>query len=58
MSGMKTLHAEHSNFARQPAIEPTPTDLNRLVADTVAMYEEQRAIELEKAVQGINPTAT
>jgi two-component system nitrogen regulation sensor histidine kinase NtrY len=41
VEGMKTLLSEFSNFARLPAIDPTPTDLNRLAADTVSMYEEE-----------------
>ena len=47
VGAMKNLLSEFSNFARLPATDPTPTDLNKLVADTVSMYRGQRSIRFE-----------
>jgi two-component system nitrogen regulation sensor histidine kinase NtrY len=51
---MKHLLLEFQNFSRLPATDPSPTDLNDLVEETVGMYPENRAIafhvELEPAI--------
>lgn len=54
VEAMKHLLLEFQNFARLPATDPAPTDLNDLVEETVGMYPENRAIafhlELEPAM--------
>jgi len=45
VDALKLLVSEFSNFAQLPATDPTPTDLNRLVAETVAMYDGKPGIE-------------
>jgi two-component system nitrogen regulation sensor histidine kinase NtrY len=47
VEAMKSLLAEFSNFARLPATDPAPTDLNRLAADVVGLYRGETSIELE-----------
>ncbi len=47
VGAMKNLLSEFSNFARLPATDPTPTDLNKVVADTVSMYRGRRSIRFE-----------
>ncbi|MEE9280382.1 MAG: ATP-binding protein [Myxococcota bacterium] len=47
VGAMKNLLSEFSNFARLPAIDPSPTDLNKLVSDTVAMYRGRSSIRFE-----------
>lgn len=37
---MKTLVNEFSNFARMPAIQPEPNDLNEIIRDTLTLYQE------------------
>ncbi len=44
VDAMKLLLDEFSNFAQLPATDPVPTDLNELVAETVAMYEGKPSI--------------
>ena len=44
VGAMKNLLAEFSNFARLPATDPAPTDLNQLVVETVSMYQGRRSI--------------
>ncbi len=44
VAAVKALLQEFSSFARLPAIDPVPTDLNKLVTDTVGMYEGRRSI--------------
>jgi two-component system nitrogen regulation sensor histidine kinase NtrY len=47
VGAMKNLLAEFSNFARLPATDPSPTDLNQLVVETVAMYQGRRSIRFK-----------
>ena len=35
---LKTLVNEFSSFARMPAVNPTPNDLNQIVHETIALY--------------------
>jgi two-component system nitrogen regulation sensor histidine kinase NtrY len=44
IEAMKSLLGEFSNFARLPATEATPTDLNQLVTDTLALYKGRSSI--------------
>lgn len=37
---LKVLVNEFSNFARMPAVQPTPNDLNGLVRETLTLYQE------------------
>jgi len=37
---LKVLVNEFSNFARMPAVQPTPNDLNSLVRETLTLYQE------------------
>ena len=37
---LKTLVNEFSNFARMPACQPEPNDLNALIRETLALYQE------------------
>jgi two-component system nitrogen regulation sensor histidine kinase NtrY len=47
VESLKVLVDEFSNFARLPAAEPKPDDLNRIVADTVASYEGTEGVEFQ-----------
>ena len=47
VEALKLLVSEFSSFSQLPATDPTPTDLNRLVAETVAMYQGKPTIELK-----------
>ncbi|MEE8556873.1 MAG: ATP-binding protein [Myxococcota bacterium] len=47
VDAMKRLLHDFQNFSRLPATDPTPTDLNALVEETVGMYRENRAIRFE-----------
>jgi two-component system nitrogen regulation sensor histidine kinase NtrY len=47
VDALKLLVDEFSNFARLPAANPKPDDLNRLVRETVSSYEGQDGIALE-----------
>jgi two-component system nitrogen regulation sensor histidine kinase NtrY len=47
VEALKLLVSEFSNFAQLPATEPTSTDLNALVSETVAMYKGQPTIKFE-----------
>jgi two-component system nitrogen regulation sensor histidine kinase NtrY len=42
VEALKLLISEFSNFARLPATDPAPTNLNEVVADTTALYSEDR----------------
>jgi two-component system nitrogen regulation sensor histidine kinase NtrY len=44
VEALKLLVSEFSSFSQLPATEPTPTDLNRLVAETIAMYQGKPSI--------------
>lgn len=37
---LKTLVNEFSNFARMPAIQPEPNDVNALIRETLTLYQE------------------
>ncbi|NTV48213.1 MAG: PAS domain S-box protein [Geobacteraceae bacterium] len=37
---LKNLVNEFSNFARMPAIQPEPNDLNRLIRESLTLYQE------------------
>jgi len=37
---LKTLVNEFSNFARMPAIQPEPNDINALIRETLTLYQE------------------
>jgi two-component system nitrogen regulation sensor histidine kinase NtrY len=37
---LKTLVNEFSNFARMPAIQPEPNDLNAIIRETLTLYQE------------------
>jgi len=45
VEAMKHLLAEFSSFARLPATDPAPTDLNKLVAEVVELYRGNATIE-------------
>lgn len=45
VEAMKHLLAEFSSFARLPATDPVPTDLNKLVAEVVGLYRGNTTIE-------------
>ena len=47
VESLEVLVDEFSNFARLPAAEPKPDDLNRIVADTVASYEGTERVEFQ-----------
>ncbi len=47
VQALKLLVSEFSNFAQLPATDPTPTDLNQLVTETVTMYHENPGIEFK-----------
>jgi two-component system nitrogen regulation sensor histidine kinase NtrY len=47
VEGLKLLVDEFSNFARLPAANPRPDDLNRLVADAVSGYAGTKGVKLE-----------
>src|SRR5262249_22559547 len=44
---LKLLVDEFSNFARLPAANPNPDDLNRIVSDAVASYAGTEGVSLE-----------
>jgi two-component system, NtrC family, nitrogen regulation sensor histidine kinase NtrY len=45
VEAMKVLVSEFSKFATLPATDPTPTDLNALVSEAIAMYKGKPSIE-------------
>jgi two-component system nitrogen regulation sensor histidine kinase NtrY len=45
VEAMKALLAEFSDYARLPATDPSPTDLNALATEIVEMYRENRSIQ-------------
>jgi two-component system nitrogen regulation sensor histidine kinase NtrY len=45
VEAMKHLLAEFSSFARLPATDPVPTDLNKLVSEVVELYRGNTTIE-------------
>lgn len=55
VEGLKLLVNEFSNFARLPAASPVPGDLNRLVREAVARYEEVDGVRLVTALEPALP---
>ena len=51
VEALKLLVSEFSNFAQLPATEPTPTDLNALVSETVALYKGQPTLRLHTELE-------
>lgn len=47
---LKNLVNEFSNFARMPAANPSPNDLNEIVGEAVSLYSGQRKVRLEVSV--------
>jgi two-component system nitrogen regulation sensor histidine kinase NtrY len=47
VEAMKLLLSEFSDYARLPATDPSPTDLNVLATEIVEMYRENRSIEFQ-----------
>jgi two-component system nitrogen regulation sensor histidine kinase NtrY len=45
VEAMKLLLSEFSDYARLPATDPSPTDLNLLATEIVEMYRENRSIQ-------------
>jgi two-component system nitrogen regulation sensor histidine kinase NtrY len=56
VDAMKRLLSEFQNFARLPATDPSPTELNALVEETVSMYRENRTIDFETELDGTVPS--
>jgi two-component system nitrogen regulation sensor histidine kinase NtrY len=56
VEALKNLLAEFSNFARLPATDPAPTDLNRLVSEVAELYRGNTTIELQIALAPDVPT--
>ncbi len=52
---LKLLVNEFSNFARLPAADPKPDDLNRIVLDVVASYADTEGVTLETALDPTLP---
>ncbi len=53
---LKTLVNEFSSFARMPASNPSPNDLNQIVNETVALYKSgQRNIKFESSIDARLP---
>ncbi len=40
VEGLKALVNEFSNFARMPAAEPTPNNLNEIISESLVLYQE------------------
>jgi two-component system nitrogen regulation sensor histidine kinase NtrY len=55
VQAMKLLLSEFSDYARLPATEPVPTDLNALVSEIVGMYRENRSIEFSTDLDATLP---
>ena len=53
VDAMKRLLSEFQNFARLPATDPAPTDLNALVEETVGMYRENRTIDFATRLDAV-----
>jgi len=45
VDAIKLLVTEFSNFARLPATDPAPTDLNALVEESVALHKGKQSVE-------------
>jgi two-component system nitrogen regulation sensor histidine kinase NtrY len=56
VEAVKHLLSEFQNFARLPATDPAPTDLNGLVSETVGMYRENRTIQFETDLDATVPS--
>jgi two-component system nitrogen regulation sensor histidine kinase NtrY len=50
VEAMKHLLAEFSRFARLPATDPAPTDLNKLVGEVVELYRGDATIDFSTAL--------
>ena len=55
VEAMKHLLAEFSSFARLPATDPAPTDLNKLAAEVVELYRGNATIEFTTALDPAVP---
>ncbi len=55
VEAMKHLLAEFSSFARLPATDPVPTDLNKLVAEVVELYRGNTTIEFTTELDSTLP---
>jgi two-component system nitrogen regulation sensor histidine kinase NtrY len=56
VDSLKVLVDEFSNFARLPAADPKPADLNRIVRDAVASYQGTEGVEFEVDLDEHLPT--
>ncbi|MEN8181453.1 MAG: ATP-binding protein [Myxococcota bacterium] len=56
VDGLKLLVNEFSNFARLPAAKPKPDDLNRLVREALASYQETGDVALTADLDPELPT--
>ena len=56
VDAMKHLLAEFSSFARLPATDPVPTDLNKLVTEVVGLYRGNSTIEFTTELDPAVPT--
>ncbi|HKJ04239.1 MAG TPA: ATP-binding protein [Geopsychrobacteraceae bacterium] len=55
---LKNLVNEFSNFARMPAIKPSPCDLNEIITETLVLYQEgHKKINFDLAQDPHLPTA-
>lgn len=53
---LKNLVNEFSNFARMPAIQPEPNDLNEIIRETLTLYQEgHRGVRFEFSPDGNVP---
>ena len=51
VTDLKNLVNEFSNFARMPAANPSPNDLNEIVGEVMALYKSgQRKVKIESSV--------
>lgn len=56
---LKNLVNEFSNFARMPAIQPEPNDINALIRETLTLYQEaHRGVEFSFVQDDIMPLLT
>ncbi|MBW2287439.1 MAG: HAMP domain-containing protein [Deltaproteobacteria bacterium] len=56
VDSLKVLVDEFSNFARLPAADPKPADLNRIVRDAVASYQGTEGVEFDVDLDDHLPT--
>ncbi|MDU0458708.1 MAG: HAMP domain-containing protein [Geobacteraceae bacterium] len=56
---LKNLVNEFSNFARMPAIQPEPNDINALIRETLTLYQEaHRGVNFSFAEDNLMPILT